>query len=121
MRKVIRHEVGDWAQSIDICSEIGPFILIRRAYKIKGEPYYDVDFYLDEFTEVGLKHVGDEDRVINARIGLLTDPLDILLCLASDIQEKQYKGAQQTELLKQDVEAIMRSRELLEGNKTCRR
>jgi hypothetical protein len=76
-----------------------------------------VAFYSNKFTESGLKHIGDESGVLGNRIRLLTDPRDILLCLASDIQKKQHEVSQEANKLAKDVEALMRSRELLDGER----
>lgn len=113
-----KYKVGDWAHS----TSYGSFVKItqiagRVSWRFPdcGKYSYDVAFYLNKFTERGLKHVGDESGVMETKIRPLTDPRDILLCLASDIQEKQYEAAKTAEKLADDVKALMKSRELLGG------
>lgn len=111
-----KYKIGDWAHS----TSYGSFIKITKIsgrvswrFPDAGEYCYGVAFYMNEFTEGGLKHVGDESGVLGTKIRPLTNPRDILLCLASDIQKKQHEASQNAEKLATDVEALMRSRELL--------
>lgn len=112
MRTIIVYKVGDWVRGAG--SEIGSFIRITRVNKIAdNDPCYDVEFYSDVFTERGLEYVGNDIGLVEARFLLLTNPKDILLCLASDLQKRQNAVLKETEELANDVEALMRSRKLL--------
>lgn len=113
-----KYKIGDWAHS----TRYGSFMKItqisgRVSWRCPdaGEYCYNVAFYMNEFAERGLKHVGDESGVPGTKIRPLTNPRDILLCLASDIQKKQHEASQEAKELAKDVGALMKSRELLGG------
>lgn len=119
MRTVIVYGVGDWVRGTG--SEIGSFMRICRRHKISDKDHcYDVEFYSDVFTDSGLEYVGHDIGLDGSRLRLLTDPKDILLCLASDLKKKQHQAFQDAEKLTKDIDALMHSRDLL-GEKTCLR
>lgn len=106
------YDVGDWANG-----DHGDLWKIREQGTRDGQKYYYVYKYLPhEMTEQGLRNYGDTSA-LETVMRPITDLSTILLCRASDIKFQQYKLLQEAEKLGQDFDALMRTRELIKGER----
>jgi hypothetical protein len=108
-----KYAVGDWIHSNDL-NDTNTFWKITGQRTLNGELAYEVSLFLtDKMTESGFRHYGDMSGIYETDIRPLTDVRDTLWCLASDIKANEYKLLQEVKKLREDFDALMRTRELL--------
>lgn len=106
------YEVGDWVHG-----DSNDLWKIRSLGIMDGQKYYHVCTYLlSPMREDGLRNYGDTGA-LETDIHPITDQSTILLCRASDIKAKQHKLLEEAEKLGQDFDALMRTRELIKGER----
>lgn len=73
---------------------------------------YDVAFMLVQPKKIAFRHWGDSSMVVEHELRPVTKSQDILLCLASDLQEKYDKILREARKMKEDIDALIRARQL---------
>jgi hypothetical protein len=73
---------------------------------------YGVAFMSVQSDKINFRHWGDLGMVVEHELRPVTRPQDILLCLASDLQEKHDKISREAEKIKEDITTSISARQL---------
>lgn len=106
-----KYSIGDWMYSNNNPNAFWKITGIRK-YSGRLPTRYDVAFMIDDPGKILLRYYGDLSGVPEDELRPITKPQDILLCLASDLQEKHDKISREARKIKEDIDAMICARQL---------
>ena len=104
-----KYSVGDWMYG----NQANTFYRINEVGEINGLPVYGVSCMLDRHTHEAFKYFWDLSGIVEKDLHPVTDPLNMLLCLTSELREKHRKTLCKVDQLTRDIDAVVRTRRLL--------
>lgn len=106
-----KYNVGDWMYG----DRANTFYRINRVGEIRrdGLPVYGVSYMLDKHTHEEFKHLTDLSGILEKDLHPVTDPLNMLLCLTSELRKKHRETLCKVDQLTRDIDAVSRARRLL--------
>ena len=104
-----KYSVGDWMYG----HQTNTFYRIIGVGEMNGLPVYGVSHMLDQNTNEAFKHLRDLSGIAEKDLRPVTDPLNMLLCLTSELREKHRKTLCKVDQLTRDIDAVLRTQQLL--------